>query len=172
MDRQFSLRFDGQEIRSWASRYEYGGDEEIEQVIVPRIRRRGWIGRQDFLALCWWKSPRTQRRCEQNGSDFIKAVTLTAYATRVERLRIEVLTLLDGVSWPTASVLLHFGLPNRYPILDYRALWSLSVQAPREYDFALWWAYTTHCRALARRYKVSMRTLDRALWQYSNENQS
>lgn len=102
MDKQFSLRFDGREIRSWASRYEYGGDEEIEQVIVPRIHRRGWIGRRDFLALCWWKSPRTQRRCEQNGSDFIKAVTLTAYATRVERLRIEVLTLLDGVSWPTA----------------------------------------------------------------------
>lgn len=33
--------------------------------------------------------------------------TRVALSTPSERLRIEVLTLLDGVGWPTASVLLH-----------------------------------------------------------------
>ncbi len=60
-----------------------------------------------------------------NPEDFIKDVTHTALITPSERLRIEVLTLLNGVSWPTASVLLHFGYDNLYPILDFRALWSL-----------------------------------------------
>ena len=41
-----------------------------------------------------------------------------------ERLRIEILTLLDGVGWPTASVILHFyhkeldqELQNNHPYL-------------------------------------------------------
>lgn len=172
MTKRFSLRFNGREILSWASRYAYGGDEEVERLIAPTVRKKGWLDKSAFLALCTWKSPRTQRRCAQNPSDFIKVVTLTAFATPQERLRIEVLTLLEGVGWPTASVLLHFGIPNWYPILDYRALWSLGVTPPREYTFSLWWAYTTYCRAIARRYRVSMRTLDRALWQYSKENQA
>lgn len=79
--------------------------------------------------------------------------------------------LLDGVSWPVASVLLHFGSCDRYPILDFRALWSLRIKVPKQYDFGFWWAYTLYCRSLADEHNVSMRTLDRALWQYSKEKQ-
>jgi hypothetical protein len=35
----------------------------------------------------------------------VASITLTAAS---ERVRIETLTILDGVSWPTASVILHF----------------------------------------------------------------
>ena len=35
-----------------------------------------------------------------------------------ERLRIGVLLPLDGIDWPTASVLLHLAHRDRYPILD------------------------------------------------------
>jgi hypothetical protein len=83
-----------------------------------------------------------------------------------------VLTLLQGVEWPTASVLLHFGHRDLYPILDYRALWSLQVEPPKAgYDFEFWREYTKSCRELARQAELDMRTLDRALWQYSRENQ-
>ena len=89
------------------------------------------------------------------------------------RLRIGVLTLLDGVQMPTASVLLHLAHRDPYPIIDYRALWSLGVDAPpTPYSFAFWEAYTRACRSLARAANVSMRTLDRALWQYSKERQA
>ena len=70
-----------------------------------------------------------------------------------------------------ASVILHFRFDNTYPILDFRALWSLGIEERNKYDFELWWAYVLCCRKLARRAGVSMRTLDRALWQYSKENQ-
>ena len=80
--------------------------------------------------------------------------------------------MLDGVGWPTASVLLHFGHAEPYPILDYRALWSCGVpRPPSQYSFGLWWPYTRFCREITRRYGISMRTLDRALWQYSKERQ-
>lgn len=92
-------------------------------------------------------------------------------AIKSERLRIEALTLLDGIGWPSASVILHFFHKQKYPILDYRALWSVSLEVPYRYIFEFWWAYVIYCRDLAKNAKVTMRTLDRALWQYSKENQ-
>lgn len=68
---------------------------------------------------------------------------------------------LRGVSWPTASVLLHFGHHDEYPILDYRALWWLGYDKPPPYTFEFWSAYVSFCRTLAKRLSVSVRTLDR-----------
>ena len=88
-----------------------------------------------------------------------------------ERLRIEVLTLLKGVSWPMASVILHWCHTDRYPLIDFRALWSLGIDTPPRYTFDFWWAYVETCRSLADESQVSMRELDRALWAYSKFNQ-
>ena len=71
-----------------------------------------------------------------NSADYIKAVTQTALTTSNERLRIEVLLLLGGVRWPTASVLLYFGHAEPQPNLDVRALWSLGLEANKvPYNF-------------------------------------
>lgn len=106
-----------------------------------------------------------------NDPGFVEAVTRVAFSTPDKQLRIEILTLLHGVRWPTASAILHWCHPDCYPVLDYRALWSLGIDPPPHYNFAFWWAYTEHCRDLANRAGVAMRVLDRALWQYSKENQ-
>lgn len=103
----------------------------------------------------------------------MRAVTAIALATTDEQLRIGVLTALRGVEMRTASAILHFAGTDRYPILDVRALWSVGIEpAPSYYGFGLWWTYTEFCRRLADSAGVSMRTLDRALWQYSEEHQS
>jgi hypothetical protein len=168
----FTLRFPRSEVELWAALYDSAQDALIEQRVAPRIRAWGYLSKVDFLVLARWKSPRSQPRCEQNPDDYIRAVTQAAFSTPNERLRIEALLLLKGVSWPTASVLLHFGHPDPYPILDYRSLWSVGVRvAPNKYDFDLWWGYTQFCRKLADRSGVTMRTLDRALWQYSKARQ-
>lgn len=169
----FTPRFPASDVELWAAGYDTLQDSLIEQRVVPRIRALGYLSKVDFLALARWKSPRSQPRCAQNPEDYIRAVTQVALSTRNERLRIEALMLLEGVGWPTASVLLHFGHAEPYPILDVRALWSLGVRvAPDKYDFDLWWRYTECCRRLAARLNVTMRTLDRALWQYSKERQA
>jgi hypothetical protein len=167
---QFSLRFPITEVRSWADRYPDSYDQVVENIAV-KVRERGYFTREDFFSMCHWKSPRSKPRVESNSAEYIEAVTRTALATPNERLRIEILTLLIGVRWPTASVLLHFGYADLYPILDFRALWSLGVDADQvKYDFKFWWGYTMYCRELAKSARVSMRVLDRALWQYSKEN--
>jgi hypothetical protein len=171
VEMMFSLRFALHEISHWASRYPVESDADIELVIAPKVCSRGYFTRQEFLAMCHWKTPRSRSLVESNPAEFIESVTGMATTTGNERLRIEVLTLLRGVRWPTASVLLHFGHPEPYPILDFRALWSLGVEEPPVYEFSFWWEYTRFCRSLAEDAGVSMRTLDRALWAYSKKNQ-
>ena len=76
-----------------------------------------------------------------------------------------------AISWPTASVILHFCDRGPYPILDFRAVWSVGVPGVPKYTFSLWWEYTCFIREISDRTGLSMRTIDRALWQYSKERQ-
>ncbi len=135
-------------------------------------REQGYYTRDGFLGVSRWKSPRPKPHREKNDEETVREVTRFALSTPVERLRIEVFTLLHGVSWPSASVFLHLGHRDPYPILDFRALWSLGIDhPPEEYTFEFWWPYVEACRGLADQAGVDMRTLDRALWQYSKERQ-
>jgi hypothetical protein len=121
--------------------------------------------------LARWKTPRSAPRVARNDDAFVREVTGVMLTAKDERLRVEVLTLLQGVKWPTASVILHFVHPDPYPILDVRALWSVGFSHPPAYDFEFWAAYVAFTRREARRLNVSLRDLDRALWQYSKERQ-
>ncbi|MCA9953831.1 MAG: hypothetical protein KC434_03875 [Anaerolineales bacterium] len=167
----FELRFPKTEILEYATRYEYPNEDVIMQEIAPQIRQQQFVAQEQLVVLCNWKSPRIRTRCAANDPEFVKSATQTAFHTSNEQLRVEVLTLLSGVGWPMASVLLHWGHVDPYPILDFRALWSLGFDVLPHYNFEFWWAYTQFCRQLAQEAGVSMRTLDRALWQYSKENQ-
>lgn len=173
-----NLRFELDEIQSLADAYCKDSPEEAH-------RERRFLERADSIAqqrvpaldltllkeVARWKSPRSARHVDGNSEEYVREVTAIALSTSCERLRIESLALLDGVSWPTASVILHFFHRNPYPILDFRALWSVQAPEPNEYTFASWWEYVLFCRGLAAQAQVDMRTLDRALWQFSKINQ-
>jgi len=168
----FKLRLDRGEINHWTDRYDIAKDAVVDgDEFRGHAKTHGYFSKNHLLRIAHWKSPRSAGRCEDNDEDFVRAVTATAFSTTNEKLRIEVLTLLCGVDWPTASVILHFCAIDEYPILDFRALWSLTMDVPKVYDFEFWWDYTRFCRRLAEETGVTMRDLDRALWQFSKENQ-
>jgi hypothetical protein len=169
---QFKLRFPTQDIAHWAARYSYPGEDRIVRRVAPAARARGYLRQSEFLEVCKWKTPRSQSRCATNPADTIREATRLALHTADERLKIGILRVLTGVEWPTASVILHFCDHRPYPILDYRALWSLGhPNPPTTYTFDFWWEYTQFTRHLADNSGHSMRDLDRALWQYSKERQ-
>lgn len=165
------LKFEESEIEELALRYEYSRDEDQVIDMKEDIQRAGCLNREQLLSVAYWKSPRSAGHVKKNSDEYIKEITSFAFSTKEERARIETLTILDGVSWPTASVLLHLFHKDRYPILDFRALWSIGIEAPPLYRFSFWSPYVTFCRNVADKNGVSMRVLDRALWQYSKENQ-
>jgi len=171
MPYSYRLPFTCAELRNLASRYEPVFKDDLKDIRAA-VRTRGYLKRQEFLRIGDWKTKRVRRGRERNPTEYVAAITKAAFESTSERFRIEVLTLLDGVAWPTASVILHFAKNPTYPILDVRALWSLGCGAgPHTYDFSFWWSYVEFCRRTAKRCQVSVRDLDKALWQYSNENQ-
>jgi hypothetical protein len=167
----FSLRFDPRAIEFWASRFPDGPTAlKIMGEIGPRTHKQGFLNKPDFVTICEWNSTRPRALYRSNAEDFVREITRVSFATQHERVRVEVLTLLNGVSLATASVLLHFCAPDPYPILDTNSLWALQAAPPRKFDFEFWRQYVLVTRKLAKQAKVDMRTLDRALWQYAHEN--
>lgn len=166
------LRFEEDEIPEVAARYKYALTDDELVALRPVVTQRGYLDKRELRTIVRWKAPRVIRRVEPNTDEYVREVTRFALHTKDERARIESLLMLDGVLWPTASVILHFLHPEPYPILDFRALWSASLDVPSQYRFAFWWEYVCFCRSLAERNSVDMRTLDKAMWQYSKENQN
>jgi hypothetical protein len=172
MEPNFSLRFDAADIPKWEKKYSYGPEGIAGEPRVEHAKSRGYFTKEEFLKLCQWKTPRSKSLVASNSEAIIQEVTHVALSTTEEGLQIKVLLCLDGVSWPTASTVLHFAHRDPYPILDFRALWSLGLDKPPAfYTFKFWSKYVQCCRQLALGHLVTMRELDRALWQYSRENQ-
>ena len=168
---RFRLREGLEDIPAWAARYPADYDQVIAEM-VPVVQKAGHLTLEQLKAVCRWKSPMSAHHCLKNSPEYVAEVTRIMLTTETsERLRFELPGLLWGVGPPTTSVLLHWFHEERYPILDFRALWSLSAEVPDWYSFEFWWEYVQACRALADEHGVDMRTLDRALWQFSKERQ-
>ena len=122
---KLKIRFNETEINEIASRYEYS-NSEIELVdLRTKVDSRGYLKKNELKKIAYWKAPRNSGHVRNNSEEYIHEITSFTLSARNERARIEILTLLDGVSWPTASVILHFCHTDPYPIIDFRSLWSV-----------------------------------------------
>ena len=142
-------------------------DESIEK-IQGEVKKNGCLTKSDLKTLARWKVPtgrNTLKRVNLNSPAWIEEVTRVALLPKTsKRDRIETLRCLKGVDWAVASAILHWFHQECYPIWDERAL--RTVKSPRSRSHKNWEAYVSFCRCQAAKNNVSMRTLDRALWQY------
>ena len=171
-DRNPKIKFDLECVQHWSSKYEFK-DECPVIGLADQVRNRGYFEKSELQTVCEWKSLRPAWHLEENEESLVQEVTQFALKTEYDKAAIESLTILHGVGAPTASVILHFFHKKDYPILDFRALWSVSLIESDKYNYsyALWSKYVEYCREKANEAGVSMRVLDRALWQYSKCNQ-
>lgn len=175
----FELQFNPNQISALANRYverlkslPKADSDDVATAAAAQGQRDGYLTKESFLDLCRWKSPRLLGHAKSNSASFIKEATTVAFATEHEELKMGALTALAGVGYPMASAILHLVHIDNYPLLDFRALWSLGIAKPPQYNFRFWWSYVEACRKIAKESKLDMRTIDRALWQYSFENQN
>lgn len=165
-----------EKIREYAQKYDkrYKGtdDEIIEKKIKKWFKSNHYLDREKFIKIGLWKSKRPKKHYENNNDLTIKEITYFSFTAKSEEVKIKSLKVLNGVSWPVASVILHFAFPNRYPILDFRAIWSLGWEQPKNYTFDFWQKYCKEIKEISKRTGENIRTIDKALWEYSKENQS
>jgi len=165
-----------QSILEYSDKYAYevgqSDDFSIETKMKSKLSGQPCLSRDDYITIGRWKSKRPTKHYENNTADYVREISEIAFHTGNEKIKIEILTLLNGCNYPLASVILHFKYPNLYPIIDFRAIWSLwGENPPTQYTFEYWWKYVEQIRAISQRFSLDLRTIDKALWQYSKENQ-
>jgi len=166
----FRLRFDPAEIAALSARFSDGTDDvAFEREVAGPARAQRRLTHAQLVRLCEWKTPRIRPRCGGNDPPFVEEATCAALGAASERMRLGALMLLDGVGYPMASVILHWCHVEPYPILDRLAVWSVGVDGAPGYTFDFWRAYTEFTRTLAVQQGVTLRILDRALWQFAFE---
>lgn len=162
-------RFSHEWVMERVERFGEDGDGEAGAA-GARAAALGFYRRADFLVVVRWKSARALPQARQNSARAITSATRSAFTTHDEAARLAHLLALRGVGVPIASALLHSAFPALYPILDYRAVEALGEPKRRtSYTAAFWLSYVEQCRRLAAEAGVSMRDLDKALWQDSRE---
>jgi len=169
---EFSLRFPERDLEAWASRFpDLEGDRRRIEDLRTGVQERGHLTREEFLRVCAWKTPRSKPHCAKNTTHAIRTLTRAALTSLDDALKMDLLRLLQGVDWPTASTILHVCDERPFPILDVRAVWSLGFAKPPAYTMKFWLAYVAFTRSLVERSGLSIRVVDQALWQYSKERQ-
>ena len=164
---EFVLQFAPSEIDSLAERYGFAQDDDA--LLAGKRIVSGDYSMDNLKVIVNWKSRRRAALIDDNRDDHIAvALQFASASTTPDAMAVAVLTALHGVGIPMASAILTAINPERYTILDFRALQSLGVENWTDsVDFYV--AYLDACRALAGQYGKTLRNLDRALWQWSKE---
>jgi hypothetical protein len=138
---------------------------------VRGARRRGALGRDEFLAMCRWKSPRAMRHYVRNSGPAVRRALAAACRARGERSRIEALMALSGVGVPVASAILTLLDPRRYGVLDIRVwqlLYAMRVvgrrPSGRGFTPADWEEYLLALRREAARLGATVRAVELSLF--------
>jgi len=164
---EFALQFEPSEIDALADRY--GHAQDINALHAGKRIASGDYSRDNLKVIVNWKSPRRAALIDNNTDDHIAvALRFASAPTTPEAMALAVLTALHGVGIPMVSAILTAIDPERYTVLDFRALQSLGIENwPESGGFYV--DYLNACRQLARVHGKPLRTLDRALWQWSWE---
>jgi hypothetical protein len=137
---------------------------------LPIARKQGFLSKDLFVRLARWKSVRQTPNYESNDEAAIRAATARAFSAADERIAILALKQLRGVGLRTASALLQWMRPERFPILDVRVVGALGKPEPASYeDIDFYLDIAKEVRILAQRHALDLRTMDRALWAWHKQ---
>lgn len=173
---------DKKTIEEYARRYDKWYNKtaykKTEVRIKEWLRTHCYLNKGKFVETGCWKSPRSRQHFEheENNDNTVREITRFSLEAQSEKARAESLFVLKGVGYPVASTILHFAFPKKYPILDFRALWSLGgkwreMSKEQNYNFDFWTEYCGEIQTISRETGEDIRTIDKALWQYSKERQ-
>lgn len=181
---QFRLQPPEERLQAFADEYVKDKAEmERERAAFEagtRIRQRKSTDiKSDLKTIVEWKSPRSVHYlCENKPEKVQAAIDLAIRRSDNVQEAVSALIGLAGVGIPVASAILTTVFPDRYTVIDFRALEALGhdragIEFYRQYvEFCQSKAKALADRGIIRAQsgqpaETELRTLDRALWQWS-----
>lgn len=101
-----------------------GGVDHIIKKL-QKLPHRNWIDRDTLYKIAREKSPRRAELVNQNEPEYVPAITALAFKQKDDVKAVQLLCVLDGVDLPTASAVLSWMFPERWPVIDRRAWQTL-----------------------------------------------
>lgn len=139
--------------------------------------KRG-LTKEQLLKILIWKSPRPSKHYKSNLEKDIKEITSLAFTAPNDKLKIHLLTALNGVSYPAASAILMFFDRTKFPVLDirvWRQLYKLKLVRlnSRGQNFTLSQCeiYFQIIRQLADELDLTARQVEKRLFDHDKINQ-
>jgi hypothetical protein len=137
------------------------------------VRKRGYFTKEEFILMCYWKSPRPLPLYESNRSEGVIEISREVIASKSEKSKMDLLTSLSGVGIPVASAILMLTDPGHYGVLDTRT-WQLlylydevSVKPDgKGFAFRDWHNYLNKLRDWSLEFGVDVRKIERTLFEY------
>jgi hypothetical protein len=140
--------------------------------------RNGDYSLANLEAIVRWKSERAVHYLIGNSNEKIRrALSVAASSNSNTEAAIKALLELHGIDITLASAIMAAIFPDRYTVLDYR---SLEALGHARHDVQFYEEYVAFCKRLAESNIVKpqselpgatpLRTLDRALWEWSQAN--
>ena len=164
------------EILHWEALYikaqkeERQRQEEDVRKIKCSVADKGYLTKCELMEMGGWKRHTLPSQMVNNPVGHVEKITAAAFRPGDDWEKLEKLIDIDGVGQPVASAILHLYDPERYPIFDPHALYSIRIKKKDvEGDKKFWKEYVKFCREKADCHDVCMRTLDRALYKFSKE---
>ena len=151
---------------------QYDLDKQIF-LMGKEIYIRGWLKKNEFLAICLWKSRRPKKWYDLNTSEEIKEKSKLSLGEKDELSKIRHLTDLKGVRIPTASAILSVVNPKNYPIIDERCIQTLQNLGAINWKTITeknWLEYLNIIRNLALNNKKTAREIEKGLFAYNRIN--
>lgn len=152
-----------------------GREKRLFGKIGKNIKDRGYLKKDELLEIVRWKSARAIRKAEANSGEVIEKITKFAFEIDNEEVKIRVLTSLNGVFVPMASSILTIPYPKKYGVIDIRAwhaLYNLGLVNYKKDVFNVkdWMLYLKIIRELGKKYGISPRDIDKALYMHDKIN--
>lgn len=171
-------------IEAYEGQDQGGNNDHVTDEQALEIGQSICAGRYDYSdlqRLYEWKNSRYawarganrfELQCEEHWGE-VKEAFSVACTAKTDRTAISVLAGLDGVGVPTASAFLTMMFPEKFTIIDIRALRSLldpdEATKFNRSSVSNYLSYLNFCRQNYADYADSLRNFDKALWQFNGE---
>ena len=158
-------------VHEWALRY----SAEHDEVLSPLHGTRA-LDRSAALTVIQWKFnamphrlANARRRMTRESGETVLDITAAARACRDDGAAMRVIQILQGVGPALGSALLMTMSPQRWTVLDERAVASINAIGytavpPNSQGRLTWLPYLRACRDIHQRTGQSLREVDRALY--------
>ena len=174
-DRRETIRLINEYAESYLANNE-GAKKDAEALSAGERIKNGERTKENFQIIFRWKLesfikrklPHIMKALEDTDEVDVEDALSVALTAKRDRTIIAVLTGLPAVRVRVASAVAAMIWPARFTVLDVRALDALGLEnRADDGSISFYLDYLGECRKLACQYEVSLRTLDRALFRWS-----